>query len=483
MSGRSAAAYCSHVDPAEPVDRHRRGGRAGESTACSTQECSTAECTRWRPCATGRRPRRARRGAPRACRRARTTPRRAGRRRPPRRPRGRRRAAGGPGGRRRTAWSGSAQPSSSAASSAVACGRVQRQAGGGVEVALRGGRASTATVRRRAPAGERQKLLGYARVSGRPGPHDGASGPASRPLVRKAREVEPHPQPTVAAAPRRGRSRLALALLPAALLVTGCSGVGGRDLYENSFSLGFPEPVTDRADDIYELWLGSVAAAAVVGVAVPFLILFAAVRYRRVSDKLPRQVRYNLPIEVLYTVVPFVIIAVLFYYTTITQNVVNDLTPRTRAAPTSTSASSASSGTGRSTTSTTTSAVTGIPGQPPHAGAADRHDDPLHRDLAGRHPLLLGAGVPVQARRHPRSRQHLRGHITKEGEYIGRCAELCGEKHAAMNFSVLAVSPDEYEDYIVRPPEQPRQPHRHGRRHRQPRGRGRSRRADRREPS
>ena len=73
--------------------------------------------------------------------------------------------------------------------------------------------------------------------------------------------------------------------------------------------------MTDRADDIYELWLGSVAAAAVVGVGVTFLILFAAVRYRRVSDKLPRQVRYNLPIEVLYTVVPFVIIAVLFYYT------------------------------------------------------------------------------------------------------------------------------------------------------------------------
>ena len=38
--------------------------------------------------------------------------------------------------------------------------------------------------------------------------------------------------------------------------------------------------------------------------------------------------------------------------------------------------------------------------------------------------------------------------ITKEGEYIGRCAELCGEKHSAMNFSVKAVSPEAYEDYL-----------------------------------
>ena len=74
--------------------------------------------------------------------------------------------------------------------------------------------------------------------------------------------------------------------MPAALLATGCAG-GGRDLYENSFSLGFPDPVTDRAEDIYELWLGSVAAAAVVGFAVGALILWTAFRYRRVSDQLP----------------------------------------------------------------------------------------------------------------------------------------------------------------------------------------------------
>jgi cytochrome c oxidase subunit 2 len=250
-------------------------------------------------------------------------------------------------------------------------------------------------------------------------------------------------------APRRSRSRLALALLPAALLTTGCSGVGGRDLYENSFSLGFPEPVTDRADDIYELWLGSVAAAAVVGFAVTFLILFAAIRYRRVSDKLPRQVRYNLPIEVLYTVVPFVIIAVLFYYTTIAQNVVNDLTPEEDGG------SDVNIGVIGFQWNWTFNyvdddvSVTGIPGQPPQLVLptdrtirfTETSPDVIHSFWV---PAFLFKRDVIPGRENT-----FEVTITKEGEYIGRCAELCGEKHAAMNFSVLAVSPDEYDDYIA----------------------------------
>ena len=39
--------------------------------------------------------------------------------------------------------------------------------------------------------------------------------------------------------------------------------------------------------------------------------------------------------------------------------------------------------------------------------------------------------------------------ITKEGEYIGRCAELCGEKHSAMNFLVRAVPMEKYEQYVA----------------------------------
>ena len=39
--------------------------------------------------------------------------------------------------------------------------------------------------------------------------------------------------------------------------------------------------------------------------------------------------------------------------------------------------------------------------------------------------------------------------IREQGTYIGRCAELCGEKHDRMNFQVKVVSPEEYDTFIA----------------------------------
>ena len=94
-----------------------------------------------------------------------------------------------------------------------------------------------------------------------------------------------------------------------AVFAGGCDSDKAYDLYEKAFYLGLPKPMTEQADVIYDTWLGSVAAALAVGVFVWGLIFYAVIRYRKNSDELPRQVRYNLPIEVLYTVVPFVIIS------------------------------------------------------------------------------------------------------------------------------------------------------------------------------
>src|SRR3954451_4685760 len=97
-------------------------------------------------------------------------------------------------------------------------------------------------------------------------------------------------------------ARLAALGLLGVLTLTGC------DLNNEFWRFGWPEGITDRAEDMRKLWTGSVIAALVVGILVWALILWAVVRYRKRGDELPRQTAYNLPLEIVYTIIPFVII-------------------------------------------------------------------------------------------------------------------------------------------------------------------------------
>jgi cytochrome c oxidase subunit 2 len=82
-----------------------------------------------------------------------------------------------------------------------------------------------------------------------------------------------------------------------ALATTGCDNVATRG--------GWPKPITEQGEKVLGVWRGSMITAACVGVFVIGLILWSCFAFRRRSDdQMPRQVRYNLPIEVLYTVVP-----------------------------------------------------------------------------------------------------------------------------------------------------------------------------------
>jgi cytochrome c oxidase subunit II len=38
--------------------------------------------------------------------------------------------------------------------------------------------------------------------------------------------------------------------------------------------------------------------------------------------------------------------------------------------------------------------------------------------------------------------------IEQEGRYVGRCAELCGTYHSMMNFELVTVSPERYQQYV-----------------------------------
>ena len=97
-----------------------------------------------------------------------------------------------------------------------------------------------------------------------------------------------------------------------------------------------------------DLWKGAWIAALVTGVIVWGLIFYAVVRFRRRSDdEIPVQTRYNLPLEIFYTIAPVLMVVVFFFHTVRVQN---DVLEDNDARPTTSSRSSASSGRGRSTT-------------------------------------------------------------------------------------------------------------------------------------
>jgi cytochrome c oxidase subunit 2 len=107
----------------------------------------------------------------------------------------------------------------------------------------------------------------------------------------------------------------------AALGLLGVVTLTGCEMPNNEFwRFGWPEGITEQSQDMRELWTGSVIAALIVGFAVWGLILYSVVRHRKRGDELPKQTAYNLPLEIVYTILPFLIIAALFFYTVVVQN-------------------------------------------------------------------------------------------------------------------------------------------------------------------
>ena len=99
-----------------------------------------------------------------------------------------------------------------------------------------------------------------------------------------------------------------------AVILSGCS-------WSQALGMGWPEGITPEAHLNRELWVGAVIASLVVGVIVWGLIFWTAAFHRKkaTDTELPRQFGYNMPLELVLTVTPFLIISVLFYFTVVVQ--------------------------------------------------------------------------------------------------------------------------------------------------------------------
>lgn len=259
-----------------------------------------------------------------------------------------------------------------------------------------------------------------------------------------------HPTGSAARARRPLRRTVGAALAAALLLLlTGCADDPGE--WERG---GLVEGITDQTDRITALWQGAWTAALIVGFLVWGLIFYAAVvfRRRRGETGLPPQVRYNVPVEVLYTTLPIIVVLVFFFFTARDQDAIID-DPINDDRP----AEAIIDVVGkrwswdfnyRDAEGNPIAYSTGTPDEPPVLYLPVGQN--VHFNLVTR-DVMHAFWVPnflFKLDLIPGRVNEFEVIPQREGDFIGRCAELCGENHARMLFEVVVLDPAEYEDRL-----------------------------------
>ena len=166
---------------------------------------------------------------------------------------------------------------------------------------------------------------------------------------------------------------------------------------------------------------------------------------------MPRQSRYNLPMEIFYTLAPFIIIGVLFYYTILAQNSVQARVPEPDVTIDVV-------GQKWSWTFNYKEAENPAVGSDVwEAGTINKTPDlylpvgkSVHFNLSSP-DVIHSFWVPsfyMKLDVVPGRHNNFYVTPTKEGVFAGKCAELCGTYHSAMLFNVHIVSEDEYNAYL-----------------------------------
>jgi cytochrome c oxidase subunit 2 len=250
--------------------------------------------------------------------------------------------------------------------------------------------------------------------------------------------------------------RLGMVALASAgvLLLGSCSSAEQESIQR----LAQPVGATDRTDAMHDLWMGSWLAAMIVGVLVWGLIGYACLKFRRRrDDEIPVQTRYNLPLEILYTIAPVIVVLVLFYFTVVVQNEAlaepGDSAEQEGVARTVTVVGQQWSWTfnydkdpaldGR-----TTVFEAGTPATRPtlwlpvnqSVKIKLRSPDVIHSFWV---PAFLFKMDVVPGKQNTFSFTP-----TRTGTFIGRCAELCGVYHSRMLFDVKVVDEAEYAAHL-----------------------------------
>lgn len=249
------------------------------------------------------------------------------------------------------------------------------------------------------------------------------------------------------------RSLRAVGLFSAiALVLTGCSAELQRGFLPDASG------VTNHTDRIIGLWTTSWIVLLLVGVVAWGLMAWALIVYRRRKGEtgMPQQLRYNMPIEALFTSIPLILVLGFFAFTArdmaaIEAEIENpDVHIEVIGKQWSWDFNYVDENVFE----------TGIQAQ--YTGQEEEVMSTLPT-------LYLPVGKSVQIDLTSRDVIHSFWVVEflykkdmfpaktnvmyftplKEGTYVGKCAELCGEYHSMMLFNVEVVSEAEYEQQMA----------------------------------
>ena len=253
------------------------------------------------------------------------------------------------------------------------------------------------------------------------------------------------------------RALLVTALAVVTLALTGCA-----DEVKRGFLPGYSDgkQVTNMTERITNLWVGSWIAALIVGFITWGLIIWCIVVYRKRKgdERLPIQTRYHLPLEIMYTIIPIVLIGVLFFFTQRDTSAIRDtsqqpdVTIQIIGKQWAWDFNYLDSDVYESTIH-----VLDVGEKEGSLGEPGTHEDlpmlylPVNKKVEFQlesRDVIHSFWIPAFLDKMdmiPYQSNVLHVTPTREGIYAGKCAELCGEYHSGMIFNVAVVSESEYE--------------------------------------
>ena len=287
------------------------------------------------------------------------------------------------------------------------------------------------------------------------------------------------------------------------LALAGCD-VAAPTAVENLLGFGWPKGITPEAESMYNFWIWVWVAAWIVGFIMWGLFLTAIFRWnakkaeKAGKGEFPKQLQYNVPLELALTIMPILIIMGLFFFTVQAQQKVTALDKNPEVTVDVTAyqwnwkfgyAENKVDGENYDGADTERQKLAEESATDPEGTP---NPNPIHGKSTGDISylnfnkietvgtteevpvLVLPSDTAIEFRlasgdvshafwvpeflfkrdvyAHPEANAQERSFqvekIEKQGAFVGRCAEMCGTYHSMMNFEIRVVSPEDFNTYL-----------------------------------